>query len=167
MSKVDTAPKSVIAISVFMAVMATLMPLPGPLMWWAPCWVLIVITHWQLYTHDSCGIVTAFFIGLWLDLALGTLLGEHSLALVVCSYAVIRFQQPIRLANLFSRTILIFFISLAYCTILLMTSALQGHVHGQWFYWFPAISTALIWPTLSQILFYFGNRKSRLQTNRI
>jgi len=163
MSNVDTPPRGLIAASLLLAVIATLLPLPPSIIWWSPCWVMMVLTHWQLYTHRSCGMVLAFFIGLWLDLALGTLLGEHALALVVSSYATLRFQRPMRLASLFGRTVLIFFISLSYCTILLITSALEGHVHGQWWYWFPAVTTALFWPTLSQVLFYYTNRKFRLQ----
>lgn len=167
MNTMQEASLFTVSMTLLLAFLATLAPLPPVLVKWWPCWVLMVMIHWQIYTTRYCGMFTAFGMGLLMDLALGTLLGEHALALVVSSYGVLKFQRAIRLSPLVARVILIFFISLAYCTILLMCAIAKGFVHGQWWYWFPAVFTALLWPILSQILSLFTRTETAIPMHRM
>ena len=161
MIKHEPEPIFFIFLTLFLAVLLSLLPIPRALVWWSPCWVLLALIYWQLYSKKNGGMGVAFLMGLILDASMGTLLGEHALALVIPSYALLRFQQSVRLASMLQKSFLVFFLCLAYCTIILIAEACQGHVRGQWFFWFPALSSALIWPTLSQLLHYFSHRKRK------
>jgi len=83
-------------LSVLVAVLLTLAPLPEALAPLKPYWVALVMIYWHLETRALGGLGTAFAVGIALDLATGTLLGQHALGLVIINFLVGRFRNRIR-----------------------------------------------------------------------
>lgn len=83
-------------LSVLVAVLLTLTPLPGELETMRPYWVALVMIYWHLETRALGALGTAFAIGITLDLLTGTLLGQHALGLVIINFLVGRFRNRIR-----------------------------------------------------------------------
>lgn len=84
------------AVSLIMALILAVVPLPEPIAPFRPDWVAVVLLYWSLIAPRRYGLLTAFFMGLALDTLSGSLLGQHSLALLAIVYLSERFHLRIR-----------------------------------------------------------------------
>jgi len=84
-------------ISVLAALMLSVAPLPDAVSAFRPDWVAVVLLYWCLIEPRRYGLFSAFWLGLVLDALSGTLLGQHSLALLVIVYLSQRFYLRIRI----------------------------------------------------------------------
>lgn len=83
-------------LSVGIALVLSVVPLPAGLLPFRPDWVVVVLLYWCLIEPRRYGLLSAFWIGLVLDTLAGTLLGQHSLALLLVVYLSQRFYLRIR-----------------------------------------------------------------------
>ena len=79
--------------TLFIALALNLVNLPGWVNWLRPNWILLVIAFWTLSANKRFSILLIWGIGIILDALNGTLLGEHALALVVATYALVKLSQ--------------------------------------------------------------------------
>jgi rod shape-determining protein MreD len=84
------------AVSLVGALMLAIIPLPDSVSAFRPDWVAAVLLYWCLIEPRRYGLLTAFWMGIALDTLSGTLLGQHSLALLVIVYLSQRFYLRIR-----------------------------------------------------------------------
>lgn len=82
--------------SVVVALVLSVVPLPDAISAFRPDWVAVVLLYWCLIEPRRYGLMSAFWIGLVLDTLSGTLLGQHSLALLVIVFLSQRFYLRIR-----------------------------------------------------------------------
>lgn len=78
------------------ALILSIVPLPNAVVAFRPDWVAVVLIYWSLIEPRRYGLFTAFWLGLVVDTLSGTLLGQHSLALLVIVYLSQRFYFRIR-----------------------------------------------------------------------
>jgi rod shape-determining protein MreD len=83
-------------VSIVVALILSIVPLPDSIAAFRPDWVAMVLLYWSLIEPRRYGLFTAFWLGLVLDTLAGTLLGQHSLALLVIVYLSQRFHLRIR-----------------------------------------------------------------------
>lgn len=142
----------IIGVSLIVAMMLTILPLPEWAVWLRPQWVLLVVLYWCLALPERMSVGIAWFVGLLLDVLLGTLLGQHALALAVAAYFVVKFHPRIRLFPIWQKTLIIFFLSLIYLSLLYWVQGLMGILPKRWDFWMPALTSALLWPWVFIIL---------------
>ena len=85
-----------IMITIAVAILLTLLPLPYVLDLMRPYWVALVIIYWGLETQDRISLGLGFSAGILLDLLTASLLGLHALSLVILIYLVTRFRARLR-----------------------------------------------------------------------
>ena len=138
----------------------SMIPLPSGLIWARPEWVFALLLFWVLTLPRQCGVILAWFIGLFMDLIMGTPLGQQAMVFVILVYillkghAIIIHLPPSQQA----------------CVIGLMVGMnailqgiilnLTGHTAHIGLHWIAAFTTALIWPLLYGFL-------NRIQPRRI
>lgn len=141
----------VIALTLLSAFVLTILPLPKWIVWWRPMWVFMVLLFWMIMEPDYVGVGVSFIVGLWVDLLLGTLLGQHALLFSIVAYFALTFQIQIRNFPLWQQTIVVlslgFLILLLQCLVL---GIIGQSTNGR--YWLPVLSTALFWPWLYFLL---------------
>lgn len=142
----------VIVVSLFIAVVLTILPLPDWAAWARPLWVLMVLIYWVLALDSRVGVGVAWLMGILLDILGGTLFGEHALAMVVVIYIVAKLQRQIRIAPLMQQALLIFILSTIYLSIIYLCLGLTNRLPSSFLYWLPVFITALLWPWLFIIL---------------
>ena len=71
----------VLPVSVLLALLLGLVPLPDGLQPLRPYWLGLVVAYWVLEDSDRLGLGFAFSMGLIADLAFGNILGEQALAI--------------------------------------------------------------------------------------
>ena len=84
----------IIAVSVLLALILSVLPLPDLIMPFRPDWLLLTLVYWSIALPHRANVGTAFFAGLLHDILLGSVLGVHALALVIPVYlAASQFQR--------------------------------------------------------------------------
>src|SRR5688572_33100226 len=83
-------------VSVLVALLLGLLPLPAPVQGLRPYWLALVVAYWVIEDPDRAGLGFAFALGLIADVAFGGLLGEQALRLVVMTFILQRFRSQLR-----------------------------------------------------------------------
>ena len=86
----------VLPVSIVLAFLLALVPLPGLLLPLRPYWLALVLAYWVIETPERAGLGFAFCIGLLADVLTGGILGEQALRLVVMAFILQRFRARIR-----------------------------------------------------------------------
>ncbi|MDF3054829.1 MAG: mreD [Gammaproteobacteria bacterium] len=142
----------IIFISFLVAALLQMVPLPIWAIWLRPEWILLVLIYWILYLPENVGLNTAFVAGVFLDVLMGTLLGENAFAFVAIVYIMMRFSRRIELSPGWQQAVLILFLMLIFQTYKFMV---WRWLYGQGvepLYWISSATTALLWPWVYAIL---------------
>ena len=83
----------VIYASLLVALILMILPLPDWAQLYRPNWLALVLIYWSMALPKRVGLWFAFFSGIVLDTSMGTLLGQHTLALVVIIFLNLNFYQ--------------------------------------------------------------------------
>lgn len=86
----------VLPVSVLLALLLGLLPMPALLQPLRPYWLALVLAYWVIEDSERVGLGFAFGIGLVADVAFGGLLGEQALRLVVMTFILQRFRTQLR-----------------------------------------------------------------------
>ena len=86
----------VMPVSVVLALLLGLLPLPATVQPLRPYWLALVVAYWVVEDPERRGLGFAFVVGLLADLSFGGLLGEQALRLVVMAYILQRFRARLR-----------------------------------------------------------------------
>jgi len=142
----------VIILSIIIAILLSIIPLPTWAGWLRPRWVLLVSIYWGMMLPYRYSIGFAWLIGLLMDFIQGTIIGEQALLLSFFTYIVIVFHLRIQLLSLMQRTFFVFALSLLYQIGLYAMQAIISHAVFTWHYWLSSLTSALFWPWVYSIL---------------
>lgn len=68
----------------------TIIPLPHWAIWARPQFMLAILLFWAISSPSQCEMATAFFVGVLMDLVVGTTPGQHALVFVLLVYVLIK-----------------------------------------------------------------------------
>lgn len=134
--------------TLLIALILALLPMPGWMIWLKPAWVLLVLIYWAMVTPARVGVGVAWLTGLMVDLLNGSLLGEHALAYTVVIYFVSRMYIRLRMYPMLQQGLSILFFVLLYQFILFCIQGFIGQLPGSNLYWLSSITSMLLWPWL-------------------
>ena len=144
--------RSLIFLTIMVAVLLSLVPLPEVLLPFKPYWVAMVVIYWSLETHDIISLGLAFLIGLVLDILSGSLMGLHALSLVIMVFLVQRFRSRLRFFPPWQQALSVLGLLANDRIILIWITALLGESLPTWRYWLPPLVAMLLWPWLLLLL---------------
>lgn len=134
------------------AILLTIAPLPETLAPWRPHWVALVMIYWHIETARLQSLRTAFIIGIVLDLATGTLLGQHALGLVIINFLVARFRSRLRFFPPWQQALAVGALLVNERVVQLWVIGLLDRGWPDWSWWLPPLIGMLIWPWLFLLL---------------
>ena len=134
------------AVSIAVAVLLTIVPMPEAAEPWRPYWVALVMIYWHLETDHLRTLGPAFAIGLVLDLVSGTLLGQHALSLVIINFLVARFRNRLRFFPPWQQALAVGALLVNDRIVRLWILALLGRGWPDWNWWLPPVTGLLLWP---------------------
>ena len=88
----------VASLTIFVAFMLTIMPLPEWAIEFRPDWVTLTLIYWAMALPTRAGVTIAWLAGLMLDVSHGAILGQNALGLVLVIYIVHIQHQRLRVA---------------------------------------------------------------------
>ncbi|MEQ8205771.1 MAG: rod shape-determining protein MreD [Woeseia sp.] len=135
-----------VLISIIIAMMFAIAPLPESFEPFRPDWVLLILIYWTMALPRNFGVGSAWITGLVLDVAQGTLLGQHALALSAVVFLTVRFHLQLRVFPLSQLTITVAALIGLYQFILFWINGVAGISTDSVRFWGPAVSGTLLWP---------------------
>ncbi len=141
-----------VIVMILLALMLTLVPLPEALDPLRPDWVVLILIYWAMTAPRSYNVGSAWIIGILLDVAQGTLLGQHALALCVVVYVTIKFHLLMRVFPLLQLTATVFALLALYQFLLFWINGVAGVTAPAIDYWASVITGAIVWPFLAMFL---------------
>jgi rod shape-determining protein MreD len=141
-----------IPVTIIVAFLLTLLPMPGWAVWLRPAWVLMILIYWTMTNPERINVGVAWIIGILLDVLQGTLMGEHALALTLVIYLVARMASQLRMYPLIQQGISIFLLVLVYQFILFCIQGFLGSMPQSWLYWSSSLTSMLLWPWVFSIM---------------
>jgi len=141
-----------IAISIVAALMLAIAPLPEWAEAFRPDWVTLTLIFWAMRLPQFCNVGWAWIIGLVLDVAQGTLLGQHALALSLVIYVTVKFHLQIRQFPALQVSATVLALLALYQFILFWINGVAGFNAPAVKYWGPVIAGALIWSPVTMLL---------------
>lgn len=125
---------------------------PQWLGWLRPAWVAMVIFFWVMELPHRVGLVTAWLVGILLDVLYADPLGLNGVILASVTFVGWRFYERLRMYSVLQQGGLVFLLVLAGELTRLMVQDLVFDRGWSWGIFFPALSSFLIWPLLYLLL---------------
>ncbi len=150
MSRVRTG--WILPVSIVVALLLGLLPLPGVLQPLRPYWLALVVAYWVIEAPDSAGLGFAFGVGIVADLMFGSLLGEQALRLVILAFILQRFRARLRFFPMSQQALAIGGLLLNDLIVVAAIHLTVGAPRLQWSYWWAALIGMLLWPPLFVLL---------------
>jgi len=143
----------VIVLSFLIAFLLAIVPFPVWAMNYRPEWIPMVIIYWAMALPYRIGIGWAFFIGLFLDILEGSVLGLNAMALVIIAYITLSLHLRLRMFSSVQQAGLV----LALVGLNLLVSHWLQIATGQtvapdMMFLMAALTSAVIWPSIFQLL---------------
>ncbi len=136
----------VILISLCIAMLLTILPMPEWARPFRPQWVTLVLLYWAIALPHRIGVGSGFVVGIVLDVLTGTLLGQHALGLSVVTFIAIQLHQRIRVFPFWQQSLgILVLLVIERLLALWVTGATRGETPGL-VYWAVPLISALLWP---------------------
>ncbi len=137
--------------SLFIAMLANFFP---PEAWlWMPDWLVLLLIFWSIREQRFVGMGVSFVCGILMDVADGSLLGQHALSYVFASYAGLYLSRRILWFPLAQQALHILPVFIAVQVIQGIVRLLPGAEFPGWAYFFPGpMMSAIVWPLLTYLL---------------
>lgn len=140
------------------ALMLTIAPMPDWASSFRPDWVALTLIYWAMTLPRTYSVGTAWIVGIVMDVAQGTLLGQHAIALCFIVYITVKFHLQFRVFPTSQMSATVFAMLALYQFILFWINGVAGVTTSAITYWGPVITGALIWPLLTM---FFGGLRYR------
>jgi rod shape-determining protein MreD len=139
-------------VSLVIALILSVLPLPH----WAavarPDFLVIVVLYWSIMSPRVGGLLLAFLAGLTLDAFKGVVLGQHALALCLASAIAIKMCLRIRVFPILHQALTVFMLLVVYQFVLYWIDGASGHPVTTYLRWLPALTGAALWPVFAGLL---------------
>jgi rod shape-determining protein MreD len=152
MSARDRLPRGRMLLTALVALILSVLPLPGWLDPFRPAFLVLTVLYWSIVSPRAGGIGLGWAAGLLLDVFQGAVLGQHALALALVTYVAIREHQKIRSKPDFQQALMVFGALAVYEAIVFAIDGWSGHPVTSPLRWIHVATGAVVWPFAAAIL---------------
>jgi rod shape-determining protein MreD len=138
--------------SLSLAYLCLLLPWSGLALKLRPDFVLLVLIFWLIRAPNLCNVGTAWFIGLFVDLATGGTFGQYAMAYTITAFFAVIYQRRLVLFNGTQQVFYVFLLLIISQATLLLLKTFSGVETLGWSYLLPSITGIFLW----QIAVLFG-----------
>ena len=132
--------------------MLTLAPFPEWADPYRPDWVAMTMIFWAINLPNRYGVGVAWIAGLVVDVAQGTLLAQHALALSFVVYITAKFHLQLRVFPVSQLAVTVLALLTVYRFILFWINGVAGVSAPSVVYWGPVLTSTLVWPVYALML---------------
>ncbi|MFT6193395.1 MAG: rod shape-determining protein MreD [Cognaticolwellia sp.] len=133
-------------LTLLVALLASIMPLPLSVDAFRPDWVLVVLFYWCLALPSRINVISAWVMGFILDVLLGSTLGVHAGAMAISVYIVAGNFQKIRNFSVWQQALIMGVLSALYHLIVFWLQRFLTDAVFLPSYLYPVFTTIILWP---------------------
>ena len=145
-----------ILVTILVALVLAVLHLPETwpqwLGWLRPAWMAMVIFYWVMALPHRLGLISAWIVGLLLDVLQADPLGLNGFLLAGITYVAWRFYERLRMYSIAQQAGVVFVLVLIAETTRLLVQDLTFDRGLSWGVLLPALMSMLIWPFLLLLL---------------
>lgn len=138
--------KGSIYLTILLALLLTILPLPAIIDPYRPDWLTLVIVYWVIALPHRVNVGTAWIAGLLLDILMGSTLGVRALALAIMAYVAAMQFQKVRNFSVWQQAVVVGIISLLGQLTVFWAEHLFAVVTINYRMFWSCLSTTLLWP---------------------
>jgi rod shape-determining protein MreD len=146
----------VILLSIAIAMMLAVAHLPEDLPQWLghlrPAWVLLVVFYWVMALPDRLGMITAWLVGLLLDVLQGDPLGVNGFCLAALTYVTWSLYERLRMYTIPQQGVVVFLLVLGTELLRSLVGLSVRDEQLDWWLVLPAVMSMVLWPFVSLLL---------------
>ena len=148
-------------LTIFISLLLSILFMIAPVAPWLsdiwPIWIIPVLAYWVMALPHRVGFLTAWFFGLLLDTLNNTLLGIHALALLIIAALFAKIARQFSFFSTIQQALCLMVFSGLYVGALALAQLYNDQEVNRMFWW-PAVTTGLVWPLISGMLRYYRQR---------
>ncbi len=144
------------------ALVANTFPLSGFALVLRPDFLALVLLFWCIREPRLISVGIAWFLGLLMDVADGTVFGQHALAYAVLAYAAEYFRRRVLRFPLWQQAAQVAVLLLLCSALVALVRVVGGAPLPRWNYAIGSFTGALLWPVLT-VLLQWPQRPKRSQ----
>jgi rod shape-determining protein MreD len=148
-----------VLLSAIAGLLLAIMPLPTWLEAFRPDFLLLLVIYWSLASPRVAGLTFAWLCGFGIDILQGVVLGQHALMFLIVSALTHHLQLRLRIFPVWQQATAVLMLLALYQFGVFWTDGLIGQPVVTWSRWLPALTGALIWPTLVALLDTWNRRR--------
>ncbi len=141
-----------ILLTVLAALVLNLLTVPDVAAQTRPDFIALTLIYWVVYHPRRVGFLPAWFLGLTMDVADGSLFGQHALAYAVLMYLAILFHRRIVMFGMRQQIVHVLAILLLSQLIMLAIRMMAGSDFPGALYFVPSLVGAALWPLLFNLI---------------
>ena len=134
------------------ALLANLLPWSGWALWIKPDFVALVLLFWCIEQPRRIGFTRACLLGLLMDVADGSLFGQHALAYSILAFAGIVLHRRVRMFTIPPQVMHVISLLLLNDLIVLVIRLIAGDDFPGYQYFIGSFIGGLLWPVISVLL---------------
>lgn len=142
----------VIALSLLIALLLSVVPMPLWAQWGRPEWVAMVLIYWLIALPERIGVIIAWCVGCLLDILEGAPLGQNAFALAVIAYVALILYQRLRMFTPWQQGTVVFVLIGINQLLCHWVQTLTGTLSLNLLFLLPALVSGLLWPWLAVLL---------------
>ena len=143
----------VVPLSLIVALMLVMVPLPEGTEPFRPDWVTMVVLYWAIALPPRFGLTVPWVAGLLLDVTRGALLGQNALGVVLVAAFAIREHQRLRVFPVAQQAVVVTVLLMIKQALVLWISGMTGREPDNlWLYFASPLLTLVFWPVVFVLL---------------
>jgi rod shape-determining protein MreD len=148
--------------TLLIALLIDLFPLSGTLSLWRPEIVALTLLYWCTWAPRFVGVSTGFLLGLMMDVANGSALGQHAFAYTLLAFGADYFRRRVVSFPMWQQIVFVALL-LELCALVVFLARMMsgGALSSGLVYFMVPLVTALLWP-LMQFLLQWQQRRAAL-----
>ena len=147
-----------IALAMVLAIFHVPESWPQWLGWLRPAWLAMVVFYWVMELPHRLGLISAWVIGLLLDVLYADPLGLNGFLLAAITYVVWRFYERLRMYSIVQQCVVVFLLVLVTESLRIVVQDVAWSRGWSWSVILPALMSMLTWPFVYLVL-----QRARLQ----
>lgn len=141
-----------IVLTLVVALLCNLLPWSGWAIWLVPDFVALIVLYWCIHEPRKIGFLTAWCLGLLMDIADGSLFGQHAMAYIILAYAGMVLHRRVQRFAMTQQILHVIPLLLLIDLFMSLVRALSGADFPGYAYFLGSLSGAALWPVLTHLL---------------
>lgn len=141
-----------VATSLALGYLATLLPWPDAVHWLVPDFTLVLLLYWTVHASHLVRLGAAFGLGLLTDASLGMLMGQHALLYTLAAFVALNLRRRLENFQVPGRALHLAPVFIAEPALLMLLGLAFGETDIDWRHLAAGLSAALIWIPIAYLL---------------